>query len=140
AHFDKLVTVTRLLDKNRHGHDVVQAAARTLQDTINLSKYLFDLSFEIVCDIVALAVLGRGMAGNPHNRSARRDDTRRECPRQLKRCLLHVFRGLCAGCEQRGEKRYRDTIHATLLSNSLSNSWTSVLDIKNRVDLTRTFV
>jgi hypothetical protein len=48
---------------------------------VNLSKYLFDLSFEIVCDVVALAILGRSLASYPHNRSTRRDDTRRKRPR-----------------------------------------------------------
>ena len=61
-----------------HGHDIVQAATRPLQNTVNLSKHLFDLSFEIVCDVVALAVLGCGLTGHPQNRSTRRNDTRRK--------------------------------------------------------------
>ena len=70
AHIDKLVSVTGFLDEDRHGHDIVQAAARTLQNTVNLTEHLLDLSFEIVRNVIALAILRRGLAGDPYNGSA----------------------------------------------------------------------
>jgi hypothetical protein len=40
AHIDKSVSVARLFDEDCHCHDVVQAAARALENAIDLSKYL----------------------------------------------------------------------------------------------------
>src|ERR1700733_14831204 len=74
AHFHELVAVAGFLDEARHGDNIVQAAASALQDAIDLSKHLFDLGFEIIGDVVALAVLRRSLAGDPDRDSARRYD------------------------------------------------------------------
>src|SRR5215831_1078399 len=81
SHLNEFISVTRFLYKNGHRDHVVQAAACPFQNAVNLSKYLFDLSFEIVCDVIPLTILGRGLASHPHNYSTGRNDTRRKRPR-----------------------------------------------------------
>src|ERR1700690_1216929 len=108
AHFHELVAIAGFLDEDRHGDDIVQAAASALQDAVDLSKHLFDLSFEIIGDVVALAVFRRSLASDPDRDSARRYDSWGKCTRQLERRLLHVLGSLCYSCEQHHER------HATI--------------------------
>src|SRR6202020_1144376 len=103
AHFHELVAIPGFLDEDRHGDDIVEAAASALQDAIDLSKHLFDLGFEIIGDVVALAVFRRSLASDPDRDSARRYDPWRKRARQLERRLLHVFGGVRRSCEQRSE-------------------------------------
>src|SRR5260221_14038945 len=51
AHLDETVAVARLLDENRHLHDVGEAAAGPFHDLIVLSDHLLYLRIEIVCDV-----------------------------------------------------------------------------------------
>ena len=69
------------------------------------------ITIKIVGDVVALAVLRRGLAGDPDRYSARRDHARRKRARQLKRRFLHVLGGLCSRCEQHGEQYGDGAIH-----------------------------
>jgi thiol-disulfide isomerase/thioredoxin len=91
AHFHESIAITGFLDEHRHGHDVVQAPADALHNAVDLRKHLLYLRFEIVGDVVALAVLGGGLSGDPNDHSAGRHHARRKRARQLERRLLHVL-------------------------------------------------
>src|SRR5262249_13168637 len=98
AHFDKPVAITGFLDEHGHGYHIVQASAGAFHDAVDLRKNLFDLSFEVVGDVVALAVLRGSLSGNPDDRSAGRDNAWRKRARQLERCLS-MYSAACAALE-----------------------------------------
>src|SRR5258705_11701508 len=62
AHFDEPVAVAGFLDENRHGHDIVQAAAGAFENGIDLGKNLLDLRIEICAPADALMLLARILA------------------------------------------------------------------------------
>src|SRR5882762_6687776 len=59
AHLDEAVAVARLLDENRHLHDVGEAAAGALHDLVHLREHLLHLCLEVVGDVAVVVVAGR---------------------------------------------------------------------------------
>src|SRR6267154_10703 len=74
AHLDEAVAVARLLDEHRDLHDVGEASAGALHDLVDLREYLLHLRLEIVGDVAALVVAGRGLACEPDDFPAVGDD------------------------------------------------------------------
>src|SRR5262249_3487821 len=81
-----------------------QAPARAFHYAVDLRKDLFDLRFEIIDDIIALAVLRGGLSGNPDDHSAERDHARRNRAPQLERRLLHILARPRGARKQDGQK------------------------------------
>jgi hypothetical protein len=66
------------------------AAARLVEGLIDQPEYFPGLALEVAAQVAALAVLERGLAGEPDDASALGDDARREGALLLSFVLFHV--------------------------------------------------
>src|ERR1700722_368073 len=88
--FDEAVAVARIVDEDRHGHHVGEAAAGAPQGRIDEREDRLHLRVEVAGDVVALRIACRGLAGEPDGATALRDDGGRIGARLLKLARLQV--------------------------------------------------
>ena len=91
AQLYKLVAVARIVDEHRHGDEIGEAAAATLERLVDQAEDRAYLRLELSGDIVAGLVAGRGLTGEPGDSAALRDDGRRVRARRLELSLLEIF-------------------------------------------------
>src|SRR5262249_23212596 len=92
AQLDEPGAVPRLLDDDRRGDEMGERDADPAQRLVDQRKHPMRLGLEVAGDVLAVAIDGRGLAGQPDDAPTLGDDGRRVRPVLLRVGALEILR------------------------------------------------